>query len=307
MCEWFQRAIARAVSAGKFYLFLGVNWLVQFLEVLFSIRISPSSETTPVIFILGAPRSGTTVSYQLLSNSASLQAFTNLHCKWFGAPFLVGKSCNGQNRTSPDFLQSIHGRTFGDASPSECGLWWARFFPNPNQISSIEGFPAKQKRKLVRSVSLMSRRVGKPIVFKNVYLCTRIGVLNSLFPDCRFVIVSRNLADTVRSIIKAREDTTGSQQNWFSIKPPGINTEILSTPEEQAREQVVRVYELIEHGLQSSAIPDSRVFRLSYERLCESPEEVLKAFIVFLAPLGVDVSDLIYNVPSRLNRNDTIA
>lgn len=293
--------IAQKASALTFRFLLSLNAGLQIFERISLKENSSHAEPGP-IFILGAPRSGTTLSYQIISNFSSLQPFTNLHCKWFGAPFLVSNRRIPKNRLSADTLSSIHGRTFGDASPSECGLWWGRFFPVPEQIYNKENLSANRKGDFQRSVALLRRRAKKPLVFKNVYLSLRIEVIDELFPDCLFVVVSRNVDDIVRSILKAREDTTGSQSHWFSVRPPGMKTDSVSNPEDEVREQVERTHQIIRDSLGSSAIPDRRVFHLSYENLCENPKEVVGNLAVFLESSGVSMAKWTNEVPPTLSR-----
>ena len=73
----------------KFFLinvfnFLNINFF-SYLEVLFA----PNSQLKlpyPPVFILGAPRSGSTLLMQVISDSLDVGYLNNFHCKFYGAP-----------------------------------------------------------------------------------------------------------------------------------------------------------------------------------------------------------------------------
>jgi len=106
-------------------IFIFNKYSSPYIESIVGVK-SECLSTHPPIFFLGAPRSGSTLAIQVITDSFDIGYMSNKHCKWFGVPFLVGKlkkTVKGRSN-----YNSEYGITFGDSESSECGEWWYRFF-----------------------------------------------------------------------------------------------------------------------------------------------------------------------------------
>jgi hypothetical protein len=70
----------------------------------------------PPVFIVGAPRSGSTLLYQLIVVRFDVGYLSNLHCRLYGAPSLVERMA-GRRLEPPAVFSSDHGRTDWLAAP----------------------------------------------------------------------------------------------------------------------------------------------------------------------------------------------
>ena len=127
------------------------------------------------IFIIGAPRSGSTLLYQVLVEAFDVGYLSNLHCKFYGGPSLIERWIFPRlSRPTPDYA-SEHGRTRGRIAPSECGEYWYRFFPRqPQAVSSL---PEAQQQALRTAVSRLLAAADRPFIFKNLMNSLRLQPL----------------------------------------------------------------------------------------------------------------------------------
>jgi hypothetical protein len=98
------------------------------------------------IFVLGAPRSGSTIVVQVITDALDIGYISNRHCSWFGAPALAERLFRPLgNRPDSDY-RSSYGVAFGPHAPAECGEWWYRFFRRqPPYVTLDEVDPARME------------------------------------------------------------------------------------------------------------------------------------------------------------------
>lgn len=86
----------------------------------------------PPVFIIGAPRSGTTLLYQVMAARFQVAYSTNFLAMFYKASILgmaLSQKLHGGDSSEPNTFQSHHGSTAGHAGPYEAGEFWYRWFP----------------------------------------------------------------------------------------------------------------------------------------------------------------------------------
>lgn len=250
----------------------------------------------PPLFIVGAPRTGSTLLYQLVVHRFDVGYLSNRHCRLYGAPSLVERL--RPPREAPD-LESRYGRTAGPDAPSECGEYWYRFFRQTPQYVARAEMPEHQRRRLRASIRAFGDAASRPIVFKNLICALRLGPLAKALPEAVFVTISRDLLATATSLLAGRKDLFGDYAHWWSSEPPGIDGFRSRPPHEQVVEQVRRIEEVIERDRE--AIGDERFFTLTYEGLCEDPGEALARIAALAERNGFRLTP-VRAVPARLEQ-----
>lgn len=221
----------------------------------------------PPVFIIGAPRSGSTLLYQVLTQRFDFAYLSNLHCLFYGAPSLIERFFPRQRPNSTTF-QSRHGHVRGCLSPSECGEFWYRFFPRkPHYTPDLEEAKLRQIRK---AVATLAHR--KPVLFKNLYCSLRLKPLSKALPEAIFLVTHRNLVDNAHSILKMRRAITGDEREWFAMEPPGTEHLIGRPPIHQAVEQIRKMHAQIE--LDRPLVGAGKFLDVDYLELCRDPEAV---------------------------------
>jgi hypothetical protein len=239
------------------------------------------------IFIVGAPRSGSTLLYQLMVDHYDVGYLANAHCRWPGGPSIVERRERVlANRPVAGDYTSTYGATSGDAGPSECGAYWYRFFPRTPH--HVEQLPEETLAQIRASVRAFGDVVGRPLVYKNLYATVRMRPLAAALPEALFISISRDVVANSHSLLEGRRKNLGSYDEWFSVEPPGIE-QLRSLPaHEQVLGQIRALEELIESDAQT--IGADRFHHVSYEALCADAHGELARIGAFVQQHGTELA-----------------
>jgi hypothetical protein len=238
------------------------------------------------IFVLGAPRCGSTLIYQVMLDYFDLGYLSNLHCKFFGAPSLAERAFRPCALRRASSYKSEHGYVSGWSSPSECGDYWYRFFRRRPQYVPLAEAGARSLADLRRSFRAVCAAMGRPIIFKNLMCALRLEPIHEALPESVFVVVRRSWLDTAHSILEARMKLYGDYGEWFSVEPPGVESLKSLPPHRQAVEQIRGVHALIERG---RARAPERFLDVDYDSFCGNTHDVLEQVRGFLDGAGVQL------------------
>ena len=223
----------------------------------------------PQVFILGLPRSGTTLVYQYLAHRLDVAYFTHGDGIYHAFP-LTAALLAGRGGYESDFA-SDYGKSTGRAAPHEAGGFWNRSLGAEDYIESVS--PAIQRR-LYRTVAgLQVLSGGKPFVNKNVKHLLRLPVLSRIFPHAHFLVVERSLHDTALSILRGRWQNLGDSARWWSVRPPDYAQIKDLPPTEQVARQVLSLRRRLRADL--TQIEPGRVLAVDYAVFCQQPEQLI--------------------------------
>lgn len=259
------------------------------LKVLEALQVHDSAEPLPypTVFILGAPRSGTTLIYQSLVTAFDFSYFTNTHCRLFGAPWLIEKALKPSDKFHRSSFRSRFGLVNGWNAPSECGDFWYRFFPRHPQYVRLKDADPEKMRELRTSLHAFQKASGKPLLIKNLPCALRLEPLCKIFPEAIFLVVYRRETDTAHSILDSRKKLYGSYDRWFSLEPPNIDQLKKLTVPGQAIEQIRTVYKEINRVRQKD--DSHRFMNIRYEEFCADPNKKLEEIQAFFNEHGLDL------------------
>jgi hypothetical protein len=253
----------------------------------------------PPLFIVGAPRSGSTLLYQLVVERFDVAYLSNRHCRYFGAPSFAQRIAGSRVEDRTASYASVHGQTAGDAEPSECGPFWYRFFRKSPQYTPLDEADPAQLRRLRAAVRALGDAAGRPPVFKNLVCSLRLGPIGAAFPEARFLFVRRDLGDNAASLLAARKRIHGDYAAWWSVEPPGIEELRSLPPQEQVVEQVRAVEAVIQAD--RDALGPERFLELRYEDVCDDPRQALRDAADFAGAGGIALLPR-REVPERFDR-----
>jgi len=169
---------------------------------------SNSSNFMP-IFIVGAPRSGTTLVYQALINQIHFSFFTNWVNILPSCPVWVSTKFSnklGDNRVNS--FKSNYGLIKGINSPSEAGLVFREWFEEFEQ--------EKYKEEIIRkSINTISNNNKSPFICKNVYNSLRLEKINKVIENFIVIHVQRDIVYNAQSVINARKNINGNIDEWW--------------------------------------------------------------------------------------------
>lgn len=261
------------------------------LEVRLGRRWAGEPLPHPPIFVVGAPRSGSTLLYQLLTDRFDVGYLANGHAQHPGAPSLVERRRGlvRERRGAAGDYDSSFGGTAGELGPSECGPFWYRFFPRRPHHVTAEDFPTASRRDFRAAVGAFVEACGRPVVYKNLVNTARIGAIAAALPEALFIDIHRDLTTNARSLLESRQGVAGSYDAWWSVEPPGIERLRELPAHEQVVEQVRALEALVAQV--ETAIGPERVLHLAYEDLCADPHAELERIAAFAAAHGRELGE----------------
>ena len=225
----------------------------------------------PQLFILGLPRSGTTLVYQYFVHRLDVAHFTNGVGKYYKAPCLTSYLQRRKHGVYISDFKSSYGRVSNPLGPREAGSFWGRFFGLEDYIpaGAVPERSAKQLRKAIHCVQRIFGNV--PFVNKNVKHLLRVPALAEVFPNARFLVVERNIKNVALSVYRARMKQTSGLEAWWSVKPPRYEEiQNLPTVAEQVAAQLRSLQEQMHAD--TALLKQDHVCWIRYEDFCKTPE-----------------------------------
>lgn len=274
-----------------------LSWLEQ--------RIRPvqldMSNVRPV-FIIGAPRSGSTLLYQCMIEAFDLAYLTNLHARLYTNPSFAEKLVKPFRRFHRGEFNSKHGRTKGLLGPSEAGNYWYRFFRKTPQFVSTKDTDPKLMVKMKYSLLKLEKAAGKPVLFKNLPISVRLEPIIQAFPKAIFIVNHRDMTENAISILESRYRAMQRYDQWWSVEPPCRPDFENALPHIQVVEQIKDIYREIDKARGGAA--SNRFLDVSYADLCNNPRETMRQIKKHLENNGVTARLNPDSVPENFVRHE---
>jgi len=231
-------------------------------------------EELPTLHVIGAPRSGTTLLYQVLGSGLDVGYVNNLVAVFWRAPVAGLRLARklGLDRLESSF-DSAFGRTTGVSEPHEFGYFWNYHLGYPDLAERGPGHEATiDWERLARVIINMSACIGRPISFKPMLLIWHLEALARWMPRTCYVWIRRERRTTALSLLKMRRSLRGTETEWASLKPSAVPDD--DPPWRQVAAQVV----LLEQRIASAAhaLGPERVLQVHYDDLCAEPMAALE-------------------------------
>jgi len=239
-------------------------------------NIKSYSKYSP-IFIVGAPRTGSTILFEKLTNELDLLYPNNLSWRFYNNflfSFLLSKRF--YNNKAHNCFDSDHGGTLGCGwnAPSECGTFWRKWIDIDNKnFYDKDDLTKQEKDEIKQDVLSVINKFDKPILFKNLINGQMIRLLLDIFPNAKFIFVKRDMLLTAQSILKAKRKNGMGDSEYWSIKPKNYQKlKQIKNPYEQIIKQI--------HYIEKQIIDDSKLIakenflKVNYENL---EEDLVKA------------------------------
>lgn len=267
--------------------------------------LTKSQSDYPLVFIMGAARTGTTLLLQWLAQTKEFSYPTNFLSRFYGAPVIGAMIQNLITREEYrfrdelfefdhlDFLSNFtsnNGKTSGILQPNEFWYLWRRFLPD-----DLWKYTNKQLMDKVDIEAMRKEFLGianvfkKPLAMKGMICSYHIEFLNKVFPNSIFIFTKRNIKNNVQSLLRARERQYGTRDHWYSFHIPEYEELCqIADPEEQVYKQIHYINAAIEAGLMH--IPSERKIYITYEEFCKDPSSYYQKIRSSLQYLGYDIN-----------------
>ncbi|MDB4055025.1 sulfotransferase [Akkermansiaceae bacterium] len=227
------------------------------------------------LFIVGLPRSGTTLLTQVLAETNGFSYPSNLIARFYMNPALgerVTKLLAPLLRANISGFESNIGRTKEWNEPSEFGFFWSRFFDfTEHHAIQAESVTEEIRQSFVSELNQWESESGKPVLLKAMIMNYSLEILYEMYPNALFIRTDRSYHDVVQSIIKSRRLVTGADNNWFSCRPK--NWRELNEIDDPVEKTVAQI-KSIESSLDSfwEHLPSKNKEICNYGEFCSKPK-----------------------------------
>ncbi len=279
--------------------------ILKYLSFLFSkidrVLIKGANQETKYqpIFIIGAPRTGSTILYQIITDYLDVNYINNFKFYGYKSLYLSNIISEFIYKDKPHKSNdSMHGNTDKEGlnAPNEGGLFFHQWLPKKYDYITAEEASNIDSDELKNYIIKISNRFKKPIVFKNLNCGMRIALITKMFPDCKFIYIKRKKEYTIQSILVARKKRGINPNEWWSVKAKNFETLLDQDIIKQTALQVTHIEKQIEEDLQIYT-SKKNVLKLNYEEF-DKMGNILKRVI----KLG-KISKLKQTIPQDLSIN----
>jgi len=231
-------------------------------------------ERYPTLHVVGAPRSGTTLLYQLVASGLEVGYVNHLVAATWRAPVYGLRLSRklGLDRPGSSF-QSSFGRTSDVREPHEFGYFWNERLRYPDLCERPPAHESEVDWAGLRRVLVnMAHAAGAPVAFKPMLLLWHLETILEHMPRTCYVWIRRDLRANALSLLEMRRALFGSYERWASLRPCGPGWLADEPPWRQVAAQAVALDRTLETA--RGRLGD-RMLEVEYERLCAAPEAVL--------------------------------
>ena len=211
------------------------------------------------IFIIGLPRSGSTLLYQLIAHYFKTSYFSNLASLCYTYPVTATYIARSfQKKYKIKNFESNFGFTSGMFAPSEAGAIYRYWFYNLGQ----------NHEHLKSTCHKISDILKAPFVWKNLHLSYQIDNLSQMFPNCLVVLIERDLQYICQSAYTRTVNGPG-----LGIK--GLTKNELTKSSDVMQSVVMHIRQAYNNILNSIERSNSNVMVVQYTELCDDYKTIL--------------------------------
>jgi len=279
-------------------IFSAVNRWMMALDHLFFPGFSQVPVTKPV-FVIGHPRSGTTFSHRLLTQTREFCVFElwellvpSLTLRSLVRPFVRRQIARGKatvlskqtgHMSALDeveeeemlFYHTLNTQFIAHLSPLAFSQWdFHDLVIADEQPESVRRYNMQYFRGCLQR-QLYQTRTDR-VVGKAVYNALRIRSLLQEFPDAKFVYIVRSPLDTIPSNLSLERNVMDQQWNLSRVPVP-----LLMRYYQRRYRYSVLFYRYMEDVIESHTVPDDQLLVITYEALKDDLARSMDRIIEF--------------------------
>ena len=235
-------------------------------------RTAPDSRL-PLLFICGAPRTGTTLVEQVLIRHLPFAFINNLTAIFPRSPLTANRIFRPAARVRKETFHSYYGKTVGFAGPNDGLHLWDRWL-GTDRTRVRTSLTQTEQRSMRRFFGAMEQLYSRPILAKNNNLNASAALVAEVFDRAFFICMTRDPRFLAQSQLQARLDIHGR-----SDVPYGLTGGSSTGPSSRVIEDVCRqvLYHQRVAREQQDRIGPERFWIVEYEAFCQNPSKLVDA------------------------------
>lgn len=259
--------------------------IARAIESLLIRSASPKATRIPLVAVCGAPRTGSTLIYQLISQGFDCFYISNLQNVLFRTPLL---GLLARRRLTGPYVseyRSTGGFVPGLSGPAEAMHFWAYWLDQ--QLDERPPRPSERKLRRFRQVmNAIYARERKPLLAGYLPHALYTTQLMETFPQVLFVRCDRDLLDAAISALHRWAATEVESAAFFGVRPVEAAEAGISRSEYVARQQYFIARRMDEQERQHPR----QFLHARYEEICADPRGFLDELGERLRELGIEAA-----------------
>lgn len=249
--------------------------------------LSSGGRNPAPIFLVAAPRTGSTFVYQSLLKVFALPYISNLTNDCFPTRPILGLALQRGVKVAINDRNAF-GKTEGVFQPSEASGPMNHWFGggHPSQEVSSRILEGREDHFVATLAACEALYDGTPLLIKNAWNCFRVAYLAKCLPESRFIWLKRDIYEAAASDLEARYLTKKDPYAWNSATPSNVAALRRLPPSAQVVENQYEFNRAIFSALSSHA--HGRWSELWYEDFLQTPLDSLATIARFLQRRIVD-------------------
>jgi hypothetical protein len=231
----------------------------------------------PLIFICGAPRTGTTLVEQVLIEHLPVAFINNLTSIFPRAPLTANRLFRPAAPARSAAFHSYYGKTVGLSGPNDGLHLWDRWL-GPDRTRVRTSLTPEEQREMRRFFGAMEQASAKPILVKNNNLNACASLVADVFQRAVFICMTRDPRFLAQSLLQARVNIHGGEDFPYGLAGHPCSSPAAADVVQDVCRQVLYHEQLAQE--QQTRIGPQRFWIVSYEAFCRNPSALVEAVAV---------------------------
>lgn len=229
----------------------------------------------PLFFVFGLPRSGTTLSSQILTHAFDFGYINNFVARYWLSPITGLKQSDILFSESKISFDSDYANTENMTDLHEFGYFW-RYWLKKNNIEDFVNFNGTNIdfEGLKKVLANIQHHFNKPVLMKNIFGAIHAKELTEKLKKINWIYIERDPAEVATSMLDARMKFYGNYDTWWSTIPPNYYS-IKNLPYMKQIAEQVKGLRSFYNQIQSQ-LSDDRIIRIAHSDLIENPNKLVK-------------------------------
>jgi len=241
-----------------------------------------SSSNLPIVLLVGAPRSGSTLLYQTLTACLEVSYFPNLVDLFPLSPITATAKLGAQ--AGPQNFHNFYGQTRGLSGPNDGFSIWDRWL-GEDRYGAKSAVTESQSAEMQRFFNAWLGEFNKPILNKNNRNTDCVMMLAEALPNTHFVHIHRSPYFTIQSLIASRDFVQGDKHLAWGVASREQNKGAFGYVDDVC-DQVIDVHEQMEQAREQ--LGSERFLDVSYETLCADPASIVRSVAAAIPGVGTN-------------------